>query len=181
MAALLVAAATFFSSAYSQRVLNATELVHFFVPFPAGRVTRPQALPRPGGRPIFVRPIVIDAGRRGLLKRLIDPGLEGLSTHWLVNLDSRPHRIGLRFTNVDVPLRWEVGAGLPWDPETKTFKAALGPGESVPDLGIDWIFEFSEERRARDVWYDGTLVVFDADSGEELTIIPVRFLARRKP
>jgi len=179
--ALAVMAVTFAGSVYADRVLNPTELVHFFVPFPAGKVFRPGTVDRPGGAKVFVRPLVIDVNGRGILKRLINPGLEGLSTHWLINVDTKPHRIGMRFTNVDVPLRWEVGAGIPWDPEERVFETAVGPGESVPDLAIDWIFEFSKERRSRDVWYAGALVVFDADTGEDLTTIPVKFQAGKRP
>jgi hypothetical protein len=177
--ALVVVALTLGSSVYARRVLNTTELVHFFVPFPAGRVVRPRVVARPDGRKIFVRPLIINVNERGLLKRIFNPGLEGVSTHWLVNVDTKPHRIGMTLTNVDVPLRWEVGAGIPWDPVSRTFKEAVAPGESVPDLGVDWIFEFPRERRSKNVWYEGELIIFDADTGENLTVFPLKFQVGR--
>lgn len=119
--------------------------------------------------------MVINVNERGILKRLFNPQVEGLSTHWLVNVDDQPHRIGMRLTELDVPIRWEVGAGILWDPESRTFAEPVGPGESVPDLGVDWFWVFPEEAMARTVWYEGNLVVFDADTGEELTIIPIKF------
>ncbi len=175
--ALAVIALTLGASVYAKRVLNPTELVHFFIPFPAGKVVRPRVVVRPDGRKIFVQPLLIDVNERGLLKRIFNPGREGVSTHWLVNIDNKPHRIGMTLTNVDVPLRWEVGAGIPWDPVSRTFQRAVAPGESVPDLGVDWIFEFPRERRKNDVWYEGELIIFDADSGENLTIFPLKFHA----
>lgn len=160
---------------YSEAVLNPTELSHFFVPFPAGKVVKPMTVAKPNGEMIFTRPMVINVNERGILKRLFNPQIEGLSTHWLVNVDDKPHRIGMELTETEVPIRWEVAAGIPWDPDSKTFEEAVGPGESVADLGVDWYWLFPEETRARDVWYEGRLVVFDADTGEELTIIPIKF------
>ncbi len=168
-------ALTFGASVYAKRVLNTTELVHFFIPFPAGKVIRPMTIDGPDGRRFFVRPLSIDVNRRGILKRLFNPGIEGVSTHWLINTGSVPYRIGMKLTNVHVPVRWEVGAGIPWDPESRTFTEVVGPGKSVPDLGVDWLFEFSKEKRSENVWYDGELVIFDADTGEDLTVIPLRF------
>ena len=45
----------------------------------------------------------------------------------------------------------------------------------MPDLGVDWLFFFTPEVMAQDIWYDGSLVVYDADTNETLTTIPVKF------
>lgn len=172
---IAVAAITVGSSVYAKRVLNPSELVHFFVPFPVGKVVRPMTVPKPDGKQIFTRPLIINVDHRGILKRILNPGLEGVSTHWLINVDSQPHRIGMRLTNVNVPVRWDVGAGIDWDPESQTFADAIPPGDSVPDLGVDWIFDFPPEVRAQNIWHEGALVIFDADSGEDLTVIPLKF------
>jgi hypothetical protein len=163
------------SSVYAKNTLNPSELVHFFVPFPAGRVVRPGVVTTPNGESIFVRPISINVNERGILKQLLNPEIEGLSTHWLTNIDKKPHRIGMKFTNLNVPVDWDINAAIPWDPETKTFGTAIGPGESIKDLGVDWLFHFPAEVRAKPVWYEGALVIFDADTGEALTTIPVTF------
>jgi len=174
-AAAVLVTMVFGAGAYAKSTLNPTELSHFFVPFPAGRIVRPMTVDNPAGGSIFVRPIVINVDQRGILKRLLNPSVEGLSTHWLDNIDTVPHRIGLRFTNVNVEVEWDVHAGIPWDPETRTFEVPIGPGERVPELGVDWLFFFPPEVMARDVWYDGSLEVYDADTNETLTTIPVKF------
>ncbi len=176
-AAAAVFVLTIGSSVYARRVLNATELVHFFIPFPAGKVFRPMTLAKPDGGRVFVRPLIIDVNERGILKRLFNPGAEGVSTHWLVNVGSQPHRIGMRLTEARFPIKWKVGAGIPWDPQSQTFAEAVAPGESIPDLGVDWLFEFPEDIRAQNIWYKGQLVIFDADTGEDLTLIPLEFHA----
>ncbi len=172
---IVVAGLVVGSGIYTKNVLNASELVHFFIPFPAGRVVKPTTVTSPTGERIFTRPISINVNERGVLKKLLNPEIEGISTHWLTNIDTKPHRIGMKFTNVNVPLDWEVGGAIPWDAETKTFSAAIGPGESIKDLGVDWLFHFPSEVRSQGVWYEGTLIVFDADTNEDLTIIPIKF------
>ena len=171
----LISVLIFGSSVYAKSTLNPSELVHFFIPFPSGRVIKPTTVSSPTGERIFVRPISINVDERGFLKRIFNPEIEGLSTHWLTNIDTKPHRICMKFTNLNVPVDWEIGAAIPWDPETKTFGEAIGPGESIKDLGVDWLFHFPEEVRVKPVWYQGTLVIFDADTLEDLTIIPIKF------
>ena len=174
--AVVLSGLIFGSSLYAKSTLNPTELSHFFVPFPAARVVRPMTVKTAdGSRSIFVRPITINVDQRGILKRLINPGVEGLSTHWLDNIDSKPHRIGMKFTNVNFEVKWDVHAGIPWDEQTHTFEVPIGPGERVQDLGVDWLFFFPPEVRAKPVWYDGSLVVYDADTNETLTTIPIKF------
>jgi len=129
----------------------------------------------PGGGSIFVRPMTIYVDRRGILKKIFNPAVEGLSTHWLDNIDSEPHRIGLKFSDNSVDIEWSVNAGIPWNGETHTFEVAIGPGERIPDLGIDWLFHFTPETMAQQIWYEGALIVFDADTDESLTTIPIVF------
>lgn len=180
-AAAVLSALVFGSGLYAKSTLNPTELSHFFVPFPAGRVARPMTVDKLDGGSIFVRPIIINVDQRGILKKIFNPAVEGLSTHWLDNIDTEPHRIGMKFTNVNVEVEWDVNAGIPWDPETRTFKVPIGPGERVPDLGIDWLFFFTPDIMAQDVWYEGSLIVYDADTNETLTTIPVKFQESTAP
>jgi len=174
ISAAILSGLVFASSAYAKSTLNPTELTHFFVPFPVGMVARPAMVQQLDGSGIFVRPITIDVEQRGILKKWLNPGVEGLSTHWLDNVDTEPHRIGLKFTNLSIDVHWDINAGLPWDEATHTFDVAIGPGERIPDLGADWLFYFPPETQAQDVWYDGSLVVFDADTNETLTTIPIK-------
>lgn len=173
--AIVLIGLVFGSSVYAKNVMNTSELVHFFVPFPAGKVVRPMTVTNPAGGAVFTRPITINVDDRGILKRIFNPGIEGLSTHWLVNVDTKPHRIGLKLTEASFPIEWDVGAGIAFDPQTKIFAEALAPGEQMPDLGIDWFWHFSDEAMAKNVWYEGTLTVFDADTNETLTTIPIKF------
>ncbi len=176
VAFLAVATATVVMGFYAGTVLNPTELVHFSVPVPAGRIDRPRMVGQASGRRSFIKPIKIDVCEQGILKRMFCPWIVGLSTHWISNIDSKPHRIGMRLENTTFPVEWQVNAGIPWDPESGTFDRALKPGEKVPELAIDWMFNIPVEVRDKPVWYEGGLSVFDADTREILTFIPISFL-----
>jgi len=130
-------------------------------------------IPIPDGGTVFTRPLVINVHERGIFKQVFNPWVEGLSTHWLVNVGDRSYRIGVKLVNTTIPVKWEVSAGIPWDPESKTFAQPIGPGRTIPELGIDWLFYVPEDARAHPVWYEGGLVVFDADTGGTLTFIPI--------
>ena len=180
--AVVLSGLIFGSSVYAKSTLNPTELSHFFVPFPAGRVVRPMNVNQLDGSGIFVRPITINVDQRGILKKWLNPGVEGLSTHWLDNIDTKPHRIGMKFTNTgNLKVEWDVHAGVPWDEDAHTFAEAIEPGERMSDVGIDWLFFFPPDVRAKDVWYDGSLVVYDADTNETLTTIPIKFQKSTAP
>jgi len=172
LAFVIVMILTIGSSLYAEVVLGPTELVHFWVPFPA-RVTRPMTVPIPSGGTVFTRPILVEVHKQGIFKRAINPWVIGLSTHWLVNVGDRPYRIGLRLVNTTLPVKWEASAGIPWDSESKTFAHPIEPGKMIPELGIDWFFYIPEDVRSLQVWYSGGLVVFDTDSGETLTFLPI--------
>ena len=147
-------------SSYYSAHLAKSEIVHFWVFFPAGR-----------GPP--ASPLEIYVNDQGFLKRILNPWMIALSTHWIINTGDKPYIVGLRLVNCTIPVEWEVNAGIPWDHETKTFTQPLEPGEGVPYLGIDWIFHIPKEIRPQRIWYDGGLAVIDSETGETLSFIPI--------
>lgn len=161
---------------YAQ-VIGKNEIVHFWIATPAGKVTEPMVL-RGAGPPINLSPLVIDLNQRGLLKNLIQPNVEAISTHWIYNLGKKPVKIRMELENCTIPVKWEVNSNFPYDPKTHTFTQLLMPGKSIPNLGIDWIFEIPENS-SDNMWngsliiYQGGLKLVDADSGELLTFIPI--------
>lgn len=173
---LLMAAITLSFGAYSA-VLGKSELVHFWVAVPAGNVTSPMVL-RGAGPPVSMAPITIDLQARGILKNLLQPQLEGLSTHWIYNLGTKPVKIRLNLANVpsDLQVDWEVNSGFEYDEATHTFLTPLKPGGSIPNLGIDWIFHIPAYYMDEPVIYDGGLQVIDANTGAVLTFIPIKIV-----
>ena len=149
---------TFASSVYSG-YLSKSEMLHFWVYFPQK------------GRP--VTPIEIYVNNQGILKRILNPWVEALSTHWLVNTGNKPYSIRLELINCTIPVEWEVSAGIPWNSSTKTFEQPIRPGQSIPYLGLDWIFHIPPEVRSQNIWYKGGLAIIDANTNETLTFIPI--------
>ncbi|MCX8181551.1 MAG: hypothetical protein N3D12_00365 [Candidatus Methanomethyliaceae archaeon] len=165
---------TIYSGAYASS-LSKAEIVHFWVAVPAGNVTEPKTL-RGAGPPINMAPIIIDLDTRGLPKNLLNPNVEAISTHWIYNLDKRPYKLGLDLINTHFPVEWEVRSEWPYDPTTHTFTKPLPPGQRIPGLSIDWIFKIPAYYMDEQVIYDGGLLIFDADSGQPLTFIPIKIV-----
>jgi hypothetical protein len=149
-----------------------SEMVHFKVAVPAGNITSPTTL-KGAGAPIDVAPIVIDLQKRGNLKKVLNPGIEGISTHTISNIGKKPVKIRMELVNSTIPVRWEVSANLAYDPDTRTFIEPLQPRESIKNLGVDWFFLIPEDKRNDDIVYDGGLLFSDADTGELLTFLPI--------
>ena len=171
VAFLAMFAVTIFASSYAAD-FGKHEMVHFWLAFPAGTVIKPTVLRGPGP-PIALSPLTIDLDQRGVLKNLLNPSIEAISTHWIYNYGKKPVRIGLELVNCTFPVIWEVGANFPYDPETHIFMKPLMPGQSIPNLGIDWIFKIPPSVMNSAIIYDGGLLIFDADTGEPLTLIPI--------
>ncbi len=171
VAFLAMFAVTIMASSYAAD-FGKHEMVHFWLALPAGTVIKTTVLRGPGP-PIALTPITIDLDQRGVLKNLLNPSIEAISTHWIYNYGKKPVRIGLELVNCTFPVIWEVGANFPYDPETHTFMKPLMPGQSIPNLGIDWIFKIPPSVMNSAIIYDGGLLIFDADTGEPLTLIPI--------
>lgn len=165
---------TLYSGAYASS-LSKAEIVHFWVAVPAGNVTEPKTL-RGTGPPINMAPIIIDLDARGVLKNLLNPDVEALSTHWIYNLGKKPVKLGLDLVNITFPIEWEVKADWPYDPATHTFTKPLLPGQKISGLSIDWTFKIPAYYMDEAVIYDGGLLIFDADSNQPLTFIPIKIV-----
>jgi hypothetical protein len=165
---------TLYSGVYASS-LGKAEIVHFWVAVPAGNVTEPMTL-RGAGPPISMAPLTIDLDARGLPKKLLNPDVEAISTHWIYNLGKKPIRICLDLVNVTFPIEWEVKADWPYDPSTHTFTKPLPPGQRIPGLSVDWIFKIPAYYMDEQVIYDGGLLILDADSGQPLTFIPIKIV-----
>ncbi len=165
---------TLYSGVYSQD-LSKSEIVHFWIAAPAGNITKPITIIGVGP-PISMAPLVIDLDQRGILKKILNPNIEAISTHWIYNVGKKPIRIKLELIEPPYPVIWEVKAAWPYDPETHTFTKPLPPGMGIPKLSIDWIFIIPDYYMDEKIIYDGGLLVIDADTNEVLTFLPIKFV-----
>ncbi len=149
-----------------------SEMVHFWVAFPAGNVTEPMTL-RGAGPPISMAPIIIDLDERGVLKNTLNPKIEAFSTHWIYNLGKKPVRVQLELANTTFPVEWSVNSNLPYNETTHTFTGLLYPGQSIKNLGIDWYFRIPDYYMDEQIIYQGGLRIIDADTKQVLTFIPI--------
>jgi hypothetical protein len=116
--------------------------------------------------------IVIDVGQQGLLKRALQPNYLSISTHWLRNVGTQPYQIKLAMEMCDWDLQW-VTFERDWDVEAKVSTRFIDPGDSY---NMDWFFTIPAEQRARATICEGQLDVYDAETDDLLTALPIKIV-----
>jgi hypothetical protein len=163
--ALLFAAAM--AAAFALGALRTTmadaESVHYSLNFPAsGTAAGGEGAMGKSGR------VVVDLANTGLIKRMLQPNEVNLSSHWVKNVGDITRRIRLEAEGVAYPLRWD-SMERTWDSRTRTLGRPLKPGEYVT---VDWTLTLPRPLPTGTI-VDSHIVVFDADTGERLTEMPI--------
>ncbi len=181
---------------WGKALFTTSEFVHFSVNFPTApgvpqadrtRVGGPWTrLPEgewrgfpTGGLLVWGREgrITVDLGGQGILKRLAQPDVLTVSSHWLRNIGVRPYRICLGFDACGMPVTWDTFE-RDWDNDSRCATRQLSPGET---FNMDWILRIPEPRRRRRIICESHIDVIDADSGGLLTRFPVSIIDSKNP
>jgi hypothetical protein len=151
--------------AYRNTMADA-ESVHYSLNFPArGYAAGGEGAMGKSGH------VIVNVGNTGIIKRLLQPNEVNLSSHWVKNVGDTPRRIRLEAEGVQYPLKW-ASMERSWDDRTLTLGRRLKPGESVT---VDW--ELTLPRPLPNgIIVDSRIVVYDADTGERLTAMPIRIV-----
>jgi hypothetical protein len=115
--------------------------------------------------------VIVNLGNTGFIKRLLQPGEVNLSSHWVKNVGDKPRRIRLEAEGVQYPLAW-ASIDASFDARTRTLGRALQPGEAVT---VDWELTLPVPL-PEGLIVDSRIVVYDADTGERLTAMPIRIV-----
>lgn len=166
------------AGAWRSRMATA-ESVHFSFNVPSAASNA-----GPGGLGPFGREgyIAVDLARTGLPKRLIQPSLLNLSSHWVRNVGKTPIRLrlemveGTRTAASAVRIEWE-SRERSFDPKTHMLGRPLAPGEEIT---VDWLLTIPPDANApvadatgAVIAWQGTLVARDADTAVELSRLPM--------
>lgn len=159
--------------------ISAAESVHFCVNIPQSAADQV-----PGGMGATGREgrILVDLARMGAPKRLLQPALLNLSSHWVKNVGDKPLRLRLALVEAappaygPVPIEWS-STEKSFDQVTHELGRILEPGDSV---SMDWEFRLparayvgpSDETSPSIAW-TGVLEARDADTEEVLTRLPI--------
>jgi len=176
---------------WAQSLFTVSELVHFSVNFPSDGRAETMACCELGGPWARERDpqwndyaaggllaygeegaLVIDVGRQGILKRLLQPNRISISSHWIRNVGTQPYQIRMDMDLCDMELEW-VTFERDWDPETKTSTRSIEPGDGY---NMDWFFNISPEARSQSTICEGHLNVYDADTEALLTEMPIQII-----
>ena len=115
--------------------------------------------------------VVVPLDKRGIVKRLVQPGVIQVASHSVTNVGDVPRRIRFESKGFPADTEWEC-RDLAWNPETREIERDLAPRASV---GIDLLVKLPDPLPARSVPVSGTIYVVDAKSGKRLSALPVRF------
>jgi hypothetical protein len=116
--------------------------------------------------------VIVNLGNTGFIKQILQQGEVNLSSHWVKNVGKVPRRIRLEAEGVQYPLKW-TSIDRYFDESTRTVRRALAPGESVT---IDWELTLPRPLPQDGIIVDSRIVVYDADTGERLTAMPIRIV-----
>jgi len=158
-------ALTFGLGAY-RNTMGDAESVHYSLNFPArGYAAGGEGAMGKSGH------VIVNLGNTGAIKRFLQPNEVNLSSHWVKNVGDKPRRIRLAAEGVQYPLKWS-SIDRSFDERTLTVGRLLPPGEAVT---VDW--ELTLPRPLPEgLIVDSRIVVYDADTGERLTAMPIRIV-----
>lgn len=120
--------------------------------------------------------VLIDVGQEGWLKRTLQPRFFNLSSHWIRNVGVKPYKIRLEMTLCDFELEWETPEAE-WDQATQSSTRYIDPGKT---FNMDWYFNIPPEAMQQAIVCQGQLEVFDAETGDSLSILPIAILNSRE-
>jgi hypothetical protein len=163
----VVTMAIVFAAGFYRQTIQTGESVHFSLNYPAtGMQTGGLGAMGDTGK------LVVEVAKVSPIKKLLQPNVFNLSTHWLRNVGDTPRRIRIELEGFDCPVRWE-STDKTWDEKTHEIGRVLAPGD---DVTVDWFVTLPRPLPEDDVIIDGAIVVLDAETGERLTEFPVKFL-----
>lgn len=167
---------TICTSAYGVVLAKMEPTLYWFV-VPAGNITEPKTIRGPGP-PITVSPIKVDIDQFHPLKKIFNPSVVQIGTHWIYNYGKTPVRIRMELVNVppDIQVKWDLSANFPYDETTHTFTKPLMPGQRIDGLVFHWEFHIPLYYMDEPVIYRGGVKLIDADTNNVLTFIPIEIV-----
>lgn len=120
--------------------------------------------------------VEMNVGNTGILKRIVQPDVASLSSHWVRNVGDTPRRIRVAAEGFDYPIRWH-STERTWDEETHSVGRLLDPDEAI---GVELLVTLPWPYPADIYTLDqGKFTVYDADTGELLTELPISIVNTR--
>ena len=170
------------------RLLMSAEYVHFNANFPVNGKEQTLSLDQvggpwtmleegewkgyaPGGLMVWGREgeVKVDVGGQGILKRIVQPWDVTIATYWIRNVGLKPRKVRLDLDMCGMPVKW-VTFEREWDPAGHRTTREIKPAKTYC---MDWHIRVPEERRNQKQICRGGLKIFDADTGSQLTYLPI--------
>jgi hypothetical protein len=163
----VVGLAAAFALGFFRSTMGDAESVHYSLNFPArGFAAGGEGAMGKSGH------VIVNLANTGFIKQLLQPNEVNLSSHWVKNVGDKTRRIRLEAEGVQYPLKWG-SIDKSFDESTLIVQRPLKPGESVT---VDWDLTLPRPLPEDDIIVDARIVVYDADTGERLTAMPIRIV-----
>jgi len=115
--------------------------------------------------------VVVPLDDAGVIKRTLQPGVIEVASHVVTNVGDEPRRIRFEVEGLQGHLEWH-SRDIAWNSVTHEIEREIPPGDSV-DFGVT--VTMPEPLPAGPVPLSGTILIVDAERGETLSELPVRF------
>jgi hypothetical protein len=112
---------------------------------------------------------LVNLAHMGLLKKMTQPNVVEFSSHFVKNVGDEARRIRLEAEGFAYPVRWESNEAT-WDEEKREIGRPLQPGSMVT---VHLFVTLPKPLPPGDTILDGKIVVYDADTDERLSALPV--------
>jgi hypothetical protein len=116
--------------------------------------------------------VVVNLANTGLIKRLVQPNVVNLSSHWLRNVGDRPRRVSIEMSGMPYPVRWD-STERTWNETSHAIGRSLAPSSTAT---VDWFITLPDKLPAADTIVDARIVVRDSETGEQLTVLPLKIV-----
>lgn len=116
--------------------------------------------------------VVVSLDGAGIIKRLVQPDVIEVASHVVSNVGDTPRRIRFEVEGLTDEMEWH-SRDRSWNPETHEIEREIAPGESV-DFGL--VVTLPDPLPEGVTPIEGTIAVVDAETGERLSELPVKFV-----
>ena len=116
--------------------------------------------------------LVIDIGKQGILKRLLQPNDITISSHWIRNIGTKPVRIGIGIDICGFPYEWDTFEKH-WDMINHESTREIPVGGVY---NMDWHITINDEDRNRREICCGSITISNAETGVKLADFPIKII-----
>lgn len=148
--------------------ISGAESVHFSINFPAQNAITAGGIGPQGHE----GEVIVNLSKTGFLKRLIQPNIINLSSHWITNRSDKPLKIAIRLLGCNYPVVCSTPEKS-WNEQTKSFDRKIKPGEMI---SMDWDIKIPDKMMEKKIILNGGVEIIDVKNNRRLSYLPLKII-----